>query len=210
VHRGPGAARLGALHRRAAPLLCRGAHRVSRHRPGSHTAVPRAAGKPGPAPGHAFAVHRGRVRRRRGGQPQAPGRAGRGGGRAGAPFRAGHRRGLPGCAGLLAASGHLLDGELPLVLGNDHRVHGGPAGADGRRPPNCAHPGLPCATPVWLAHAPASCHAGGGAAGVRRIWFFRTRSRRCSASCGSMGRMWAAHHRAASGSGEGSQNSGPA
>lgn len=70
--------------------------------------------------------------------------------------------------------------------------------------------GLPCATPVWLAHAPASYHAGGGAAGVRRIWFFRTRSRTRSVSCGSMGRMWAAHHRAASGSGEGSQNSGPA
>jgi membrane-bound metal-dependent hydrolase YbcI (DUF457 family) len=51
---------------------------------------------------------------------------------------------------------------------------------------------------------------GGGAAGARRIWFFPTRSRTHSASCGSMGRMWVAHERAASGSGEGSQNSGPA
>jgi hypothetical protein len=54
-----------------------------------------------------------------------------------------------------------------------------------------------------------SGHTGGGAAGVRRIWFFPTRSRTRSASCGSTGRMWAAHHRAASGSREGSQNSGP-
>ena len=65
----------------AAPLLCRGAHRIGRHRSGSHTAVPGAAGKLCSAPGHAFAVHRGRVRCRRGGQSQAPGRAGRGGNR---------------------------------------------------------------------------------------------------------------------------------
>jgi inner membrane protein len=50
----------------------------------------------------------------------------------------------------------------------------------------------------------------GGPAGARRIWFFPTRSRTRSASCGSTGRMWVAHERAASGSGEGSQNSGPA
>ena len=33
-------------------------------------------------------------------------------------------------AGLLAASGHFLDGELPVVPGNDCRVHGRPARAN--------------------------------------------------------------------------------
>ena len=37
--------------------------------------------------------------------------------------------GYPGC-GLLAASGHFLDGELPVVPGNDCRVHGRPARAN--------------------------------------------------------------------------------
>jgi hypothetical protein len=65
--------------------------------------------------------------------------------------------------------------------------------------------------PVFRTSSPSGPgdHTGGGAAGVRRIWFFPARSRTRSASCGSTGRMWAAHQRAASGSGEGSQNSGP-
>ncbi len=53
-------------------------------------------------------------------------------------------------AGLLAASGHFLDGQLPVVPGNDRRVHGGPAGLGERRPPAHAHPRLPDAIPVWF------------------------------------------------------------
>jgi len=66
---------------------------------------------------------------------------------AGAPFRAGHRRGLPRGAGLLAASGHLLDGQLSVVPGNDRRARGRPAGAGERRPRAHAHPRLPDAIP---------------------------------------------------------------
>jgi hypothetical protein len=49
-------------------------------------------------------------------------------------------------------------------------------------------------SPPWChangqAHATAPGYAGGGGAGVRRIWSFRTRSRTRSASCGSTGRM---------------------
>ena len=66
---------------------------------------------------------------------------------AGAPFRAGHRRGLPRGAGLLAASGHLLDGQLSVVPGDDRRARGRPAGAGERRPRADAHPRLPDGIP---------------------------------------------------------------
>ena len=81
---------------------------------------------------------------------RAPGRAGRGGDRAGAPFRAGRRRGLPRGAGLLAASGHFLDGQLPVVPGHDRRAYGGPSGAGERRPPAHSYPRIPDAIPVWF------------------------------------------------------------
>ena len=101
---------------------------------------------------YAFAVHRGRVRRRRGGQSQAPCRGGRGGDWAGTRFRAGHRRGLPGGAGLLAASGHFLDGQLPVVPGNGRRVRGRP---------RLASVGLPATrTPVFRTPSPSGSPTG--------------------------------------------------
>lgn len=50
--------------------------------------------------------------------------------------------GYPGAA-FLDASGHFLDGQLPVVPGDDRRVHGRPAGAGDRRPSAHAYPRLP-------------------------------------------------------------------
>ena len=73
---------------------------------------------------HAFPGHRGRRSRGRGGQPSASGRAGRRGGRAADPFRPGHRRRPTRGTDALAAFKHGLDGQCPVVLGHDYRVHG--------------------------------------------------------------------------------------
>ena len=114
---------------------------VRGHRPGSHTARPRAAWKPGSAPGHALACHRDRLRCRSACQSSTSSRAGRSLDRLGAPFRAGHRRGSAGRADALATSGHGVDGQLPVVPGNDHHIHSCSADSPERRhPPHSCPP----------------------------------------------------------------------
>ena len=68
------------------------------------------------------------------------GPCGRRGGRAADPFRPGHRRGPARGADALAAFKHGLDGQCPVVLGPDHRVHGRAADPGNPRHPPYAHP----------------------------------------------------------------------
>jgi len=139
-HGRAGLARPRMLHRGAASLLCRGPRRVRRHRPGSHTPLPRAAWKPGPAAGHALPGHRRRGGRCRGGKSQASSSASGSSDRTGAPLWAGHRRGSPRRKDALANPGDGVDRQLLVVPWNDHLTYSRPADPRKHRGPPHACP----------------------------------------------------------------------